>query len=390
MLLDRLRRITRDGKWIPEIDGLRFLAISSVLLFHMGSEIGRAGLPLRPDISAVWVNRIFINGDRGVRLFFVISGLILALPFARHFLLNAKAVSLKNYYLRRLTRLEPPYIVSVLFAVFLIGVHNRGFAPGFAGHALATLFYQHNLIYGSISSVNLVTWSLEVEVQFYLLAPLLMQLYRIERTHLRRGLMLLIVLALGLAQAHFAPWPRVQLSILFYLQYFLAGLFVADIFVLDLAQMRSSLAWDAAGILALAAMYLADRDAYWPHVVLPILMATICLSAMRSIGLRRVLGNQWIAVIGGMCYSIYLLHFLLMAALFKVTRHALSPALNLSANNSIQFFILLLPVVALCAVFYVLIERPCMDPNWPSKLWVKLTGRRQSEAALLDSAQVTD
>ena len=39
MLLDRIRRITRDGRWIPEIDGLRFVAIMSVLLFHLYGEL---------------------------------------------------------------------------------------------------------------------------------------------------------------------------------------------------------------------------------------------------------------------------------------------------------------------------------------------------------------
>ena len=45
MLLDRIRRVTRDGRWIPEIDGLRFVAIMSVLLYHMLGELAE---PLRP------------------------------------------------------------------------------------------------------------------------------------------------------------------------------------------------------------------------------------------------------------------------------------------------------------------------------------------------------
>jgi peptidoglycan/LPS O-acetylase OafA/YrhL len=106
MLLNRLRRVTRDGRWIPEVDGLRFIAIFSVILFHMLNEmIGRIG-PVEPGYR--WLEQPLSNGFRGVTLFFVISGMILALPFARQYL-ESRPVSLRKYYLRRVTRLEPPY-----------------------------------------------------------------------------------------------------------------------------------------------------------------------------------------------------------------------------------------------------------------------------------------
>jgi peptidoglycan/LPS O-acetylase OafA/YrhL len=123
MLFNRLRRITRDGLWIPEIDGLRFVAICSVLIFHIHEELRlRSGriIPIASGFS--WMERLVANGDRGVRLFFVISGMILALPFARQFLIGSKPVSLRKYYLRRVTRLEPPYVASVIVAVCLAAV----------------------------------------------------------------------------------------------------------------------------------------------------------------------------------------------------------------------------------------------------------------------------
>ena len=44
----------------------------------------------------------------------MISGFILGLPFARHVLANGPPVVLKQYFLRRLSRLEPPYIVAMI------------------------------------------------------------------------------------------------------------------------------------------------------------------------------------------------------------------------------------------------------------------------------------
>lgn len=384
MFLNRLRRVTRDHRWIPEIDGLRFVAICSVFLYHVFGELSiRSGRVILVEPGYGWLAQILNNGRRGVELFFVISGLILALPFARHFLLGAGPVSLRKYFMRRVTRLEPPYIASMIVAVLLFGVYRHGLPPGYLPHALASLFYQHNLVYGELSWVNPVTWSLEVEIQFYIVAPIVMQFYRIRRTWLRRIVLLACILGVELAQPAHASL-RVQGSILFYLQYFLAGLLVADVFVLELKEMSSSWIWDLAGVSALGAIFWFQTEALWMKILLPVAIGVLCLAVMKSHGLRRVLGNPWVAVVGGMCYSIYLLHFLLIAVLFKVTRHAILPGQIFVVNYAIQLLLLAVPVLLMCAVFFVLVERPCMDPNWPSKLWRKVAGRSDA-VDVLDS-----
>src|SRR5579863_4416601 len=104
----RFRSITTQKRFIPQIDGLRFVAIASVVLFHLYAALEHGAIP----------EPIPLNIDlpkRGVELFFAISGFILGVPFASRYLLNAPRVDLKQYFLRRLTRLEPPYFLS-LFA----------------------------------------------------------------------------------------------------------------------------------------------------------------------------------------------------------------------------------------------------------------------------------
>lgn len=108
-----LQRITSSGKFIPEIDGLRFLAILSVVLFHIN------GLILIYDKHVINKNNIIYNFINyilshcylGVPLFFVISGFILSMPFANYYLKGQNKPELKKYFVRRLTRLEPPYIL---------------------------------------------------------------------------------------------------------------------------------------------------------------------------------------------------------------------------------------------------------------------------------------
>ena len=59
-----LRRITSKGTFIPEIDGLRFVAIASVVMYHLRGF-------LSPE------SRLAAHGYRGVNLFYVISGFVL-------------------------------------------------------------------------------------------------------------------------------------------------------------------------------------------------------------------------------------------------------------------------------------------------------------------------
>src|SRR5262249_10274230 len=122
-LAEKLSRVTSSGELIPEIDGLRFFAISIVILHHSMSILlpasSRTGSLHTPaDWFAAgnqysWLVDISYCGHFGVNLFFAISGFILALPFARKLLSGLPAPGWKSYYLRRVTRIEPPYAICI-------------------------------------------------------------------------------------------------------------------------------------------------------------------------------------------------------------------------------------------------------------------------------------
>jgi peptidoglycan/LPS O-acetylase OafA/YrhL len=99
-----LRRIVFSDRFIPEVDGFRFIAILVVVISHIYVQYGP--LPAGGVFEHIF-HRAFVDGKRGVYLFFTISGFILALPFARHHLEQGKPVRLLSYFRRRLTRLEP-------------------------------------------------------------------------------------------------------------------------------------------------------------------------------------------------------------------------------------------------------------------------------------------
>ena len=194
------------------MDGLRFAAIGMVILFHLNGYLtAKSPLYSAAPPHSDWLAQAAIVGFRGVELFFVISGFILGLPFAAHYLKGAAPVNLRKYYLRRLTRLEPPYIVALLL-LFILAAGIEGAPPAsFYPHLAASLFYLHSLIYGTFSPAMGVAWSLEIEVQFYILVPLLTLLFAIRNRKLRRSSIAILILAALSGQAlfmHHTPGHR--------------------------------------------------------------------------------------------------------------------------------------------------------------------------------------
>ena len=196
-VLSRFSRRTSGGRWIPEVDGLRFLAIALVLADHVAvmlglaahrsvveAPFGSASLPTGLDP----LTTIFRQGAVGVQVFFMVSGFVLALPFIRS-RSGGDPVDLRRYLRRRVTRIEPPYLVVMV--LLLVGASLAGTHVGL-GHVAASLAYLHGAYYGTASPLNSVAWSLEIEVQFYLLVPALALLLCIGRRRMRRGRILLL------------------------------------------------------------------------------------------------------------------------------------------------------------------------------------------------------
>lgn len=333
-ILDHLSRKTTSGRFIPEIDSLRFVAIAMVVLYHLAGFVTEndrvAGLH---DAGRGWFYDAASYGHYGVQLFFMISGFVLALPFAMQRLADGRPVRLRAYFLRRLTRLEPPYVIAMVgFALILIARHRYP-APQIWSHLGASLLYSHNLVYGNGSLINYVAWSLEIEVQFYCLAPLIARLFAIRRPVLRRGVFLAIFVV-----SAFVVTPNVHgrwsLTLLAFLHFFLVGFLAADLYV-TVWRHQTHAPW------------------WWR-------------------GPQVVLRNAWLATIGGMCYTIYLLHFPLISFIGHMTLplgQRSGPMMHVLAQG-----LVILPVLlVVSSVYFVVIERPCMDRNWPRKLRGRLS-----------------
>ncbi|MGH9853145.1 MAG: acyltransferase family protein, partial [Blastocatellia bacterium] len=242
---------------IPEIDGLRFIAISTVIFHHLlAMFLSNSGRSPEVRTTAEWFAAADQSwlvipaycGHFGVHLFFVISGFILALPFAKRAFNQLPAPGLKSYYLRRLTRIEPPYALC-LIVVFLIHWEQTGEGLRLIPNLIASMFYSHGLVYGRESLINGVTWSLEIEIQFYLVTPLLVYVFRLRNAVARRALLVALIVGFSLLSQWFiypSGSARLYLTLLNFAHYFLTGFLLADLYLAG--RLRSSkklFSWDA-------------------------------------------------------------------------------------------------------------------------------------------------
>ena len=366
--VSRFSRVTSGGRYLPEVDGLRFIAIGSVFIQHLQQAVQARlapGGPLQIDL----LSRVMESSRIGVELFFVISGFILGLPFAAQFLKGEKPVLLGQYYARRLTRLEPPYLLSLLLVLGL-AVARGASLQAWAPHVLASALYVHNLVYGEWTAINTVTWSLEVEVQFYVLAPFLAGLFRIEGKARRRGAIALLAATTFLIRHAFdRAFFALPMTLLTYLPLFLAGFLLADIWVTDWKSAPRSLArWDLMSIpgwIFFPFFFLTDVPG--KSLLTAVFLFALVYASFRSSGLKRLLSAPALTVTGGMCYSIYLLHLPLIQLLANVVTVRLAGN-RLSANVFAWLGLFIAAILPVAAVYFLLVEKPCMQRDWPVRL----------------------
>lgn len=362
-------RITSGGKFIPEIDGLRFAAISFVFLLHLNHQVvPRAAQALQPPPESSVFNRLLESGEYGVQLFFAISGFILALPFASRRLGHLPPVSLRRFYLRRLTRLEPPMIIN-LFLLFAVQVVVMGVAasdrlPNLA----ATIPYLHTAVFGEDSLINPVIWSLEVEAQFYLLTPFLTLIFCVSNTMARR----LALVAGIVAFAHFGNSFH-KAALPSQLEHFLVGFLIADFHLNEWSRApdsRGSWTWDLVGLAAWVSIPLLHyvQNSFGPALILlPFGTLLAFAASFRGRILPAFFRLPLIVVIGGMCYTFYLYHLAFLSAFSRLTC-PLVPETNYYLYYLYQVLILGTITLVGTAILFRFTERPFMVPDWPRRM----------------------
>lgn len=378
-LLQNLKRPNSGHSYLPFVDGIRFIAILPVVILHANERFLRYVYGEENLVGAnQQINFLISRGAIGVMIFFALSGFVLALPFAK----NSTNFSYKKYFTRRLERLEPPYIFWMsLFAIVFLMKSGMGLGE-MAGHYISSIFYVHNIVYTEFPVINPVAWSLEVEIQYYLVAPFIAILYFNQKDDLLRRLFLSLFLLFFIVYQHvlgfqFQPF---RASILGQLQHFLIGLFAADLFVHSKKWIQEkSYGFDLLGIISIPIMMFTWTDDLEKALLFSAALMGFFLSALKGKFIPQILSFKWIPIIGGMCYTIYLTHLPLLELTYSlIDRIGYSTTYISGLTISL---IIALPIILFSSIiFYAVIERPFMKKDGFQQVLNKtrsLIGKRQ-------------
>ena len=395
---ERLIPLSSGPREIRAMDGLRALAALSVLVFHAIVTSSIPTIAFGQDVTWVW-----FYAESGVDLFFVLSGFLLFLPYARAMLHGRPLPGARQFYRRRALRILPAYWVCLAILVAL-QLHTY-LTPMGIQNVLAHVVLLHDDNYAFNRAIESPFWTLAVEAQFYVVLPLLA--FCIARfvgvTRSARRLVLgvfgVILFALSLREldavvATLIPrWPpavasraNVALNLLTgaqgkYLEVFAVGMLCSVIYVFAIEDHR----WPRAVVLRAGtilfccsiAIYLVLAQAVIrlhnlilaPYYLLlrPWDMATICGPLLVGIGygalvLGVLLGSRAIRApfeaspvrfVGLISYSLYLWHVPVLRA-FKP--HFTSAPLLVQSVIALAVGVFV--AIPVAYVSYQLVERP--------------------------------
>jgi peptidoglycan/LPS O-acetylase OafA/YrhL len=346
------------GRYRPDIDGLRAVAILSVLAFHAFPAMVPGG---------------FV----GVDVFFVISGYLISTIILGD--LARGRFSVIGFYARRIRRIFPALAVLlasclvagwfVLYAddYALLGEH----VAGGAGFVSNLLLWSESGYFDTSSKLKplLHLWSLGIEEQFYLLWPLLLFLGWRARTDMAKLLGAIAATSLLVelwmtrhspVAAFYAPWARFwELS---------AGGLLAVLhlrhrereFVGDTGHpptgeaalpLANLLSFAGLALIAIACVAFHDSDPYpgW-RALLPVVGTCLLIATGQSAAANRwVLSPTAMRWIGQISYPLYLWHWPLLAFLNIRYPQGTSPQLRM---------LVVVASVSLAGISYYLVERP--------------------------------
>jgi len=365
---------------IDSLDGLRGVAAFIVVLHHSlmpTPSFANILLGAAPTGTAQWLVtytplRIVWAGPEAVWVFFVLSGFVLVRPY-----LGERRLDTRRYYLRRFVRLYLPVFASYLFAMAL-RIVPREPDPSqtwwIAGHVPAAGIRDSartmTLVFGNNVTLDLVWWSLQWEVWFSILLPLVVIMVR--RAH-RHGVVLLVCFVVASAAGRIISddqtWHSVRLmKAPFYLSMFGVGSALA---LLEAPLRRhigqlgaAATTWCVAGAVTLLTMPAAIEAlgpsggpgrtaALFVSGAIGVTGAAACLAAALALpAVVRALSSGPIHWLGVRSFSLYLIHDPIIAAI--VFAFGLSAATWWSIPLGISVSLLV------AAGFYRIVEAPTL------------------------------
>ena len=346
-------------KYRPEIDGLRAIAVVSVILYH--AQITILGYD------------VFKGGFIGVDIFFVISGYLITSIIYRE-LQSTGSFSFKKFYERRVRRIIPVLLLVILTVLPLGWMYllPLDFVE-FSKSALFSLGFSSNLYfhydgqqYGAASGLLkplLHTWSLSVEEQYYLFFPIIFFiLFKFLKKYLIHFFLVGLILSVLIADWSSKTYPSISFyflhtriwelfagSILAYLEIKLGNRSENKI-------LNSLFPFIGLVLIGFSIYFFNDRMFHPSFNSLPpvIGVSLIIWFSSKDDFITKILSSKLFVGIGLISYSLYLWHY----PIFAFSRITQFTQGDISKKILLSIIILIISIIS-----YFLVEKPFRNRN---------------------------
>lgn len=426
---------TERQRMITVLDGVRACAIIFVVVFHVNRTNGDNLWDWRAHPLA---SSLATAGGSGVTLFFVLSGFLLFLPYAKALLTAGRWPLARTFYLRRALRIIPGYYLSLFLLVLLTA--PQYLQPAKLPELALFLTFFMDAWRPTFRALNGPYWTLAVEWQFYMLLPLIASgiLLLIRRVRPERRLRAVTICLGGLIVGGLLVrlwglyyWgnptatllvPRAVIDVLLFFVYGQTGKYIEDFavgmlcalyyvyaqglapehfFVDRLRRVSPWFWWSGSVVLLFSALWHFQSDARtpaWPFLnpIMPyffwlneLLLAfgfALCIMAL-LFGpriLQRPFNWRPLRWIGLISYSLYIWHLPLIEFFQLHIQLPYLSALNHYLVYGLYWLWLLVVLVPFCVLYYAYVERPGikLGERWRSRIEARLRAREDDRLSV--------
>lgn len=308
-------------KRIPEIDGLRGIAILLVIVWHY---LNNQMIYSDSLISVIFkqLTSIFWSG---VDLFFVLSGFLIGGILLKN---KGRQNYFKTFYIRRFFRIFPLYYsFLILYTVLLFSIpHLNKILPALFNESLQQLpfyLYFQNFLMESKQSLGSgwqsITWSLAIEEQFYLLLPFL--IFITKKKFIYIPLIIILILAPLFRYFYSGNWFSMYLLFQCRMDSLITGVLIALLFenekLIDKFKRAEYLIYSVFALLFCGMLAVSFGYQFIPGYLVyswinffygMLILITVLFKENK---LNRFLRNGWLGKIGLVSYGIYLSHLII-------------------------------------------------------------------------------
>lgn len=213
--------------YLYALDGLRALSLIMIYIFHAWQQSWiHFYIKLPGGTTLDFLTQMQRYGYIAIDSFFVLSGFCLFYPIARSIFGNGKDINWKEFYIKRIKRILPSYVLLIILMWFIADLPALKMADfkNYLKHFFAFLTFTQNRSGGTYGSLISTAWTLAIEVQFYLVFPFIVKAFR-KKPILTYVVSLVICQALRIfAVTNYDAANIIQGHMIFYIDIFVMGM----------------------------------------------------------------------------------------------------------------------------------------------------------------------